>query len=299
MNLIQLVQQVCGEVGINVPSQVVGSTDPAVQQFLYIANRLGRDLARQYDWEQLDKEALVTTVVYTTTGNTTAGSNTISGIPSTAGYTTDFSVGGLGVPPFAQITGVGASSVTINQPCTTTATGVAITVAQTQYALPSDWLRQVAQTEWDRTNRWPLSGPKSSQEWQSFKSGIVYAGPRLRFRFNGGKLQINPIPSQSGTLAYEYISGNWVVAVDNVTTKPAFTADTDNHYYEDSLMVAGIKLQWLKAKGLDYGYAQDEFSRLLDSVKAQDKSAPTLMLSRGYGTVLASMQNIQDGNWPS
>ena len=33
-----------------------------------------------------------------------------------------------------------------------------------EYELPSDWCYNIDQTQWDRTNHWPLLGPKSPQD---------------------------------------------------------------------------------------------------------------------------------------
>jgi hypothetical protein len=150
--------------------------------------------------------------------------------------------------------------------------------SQVAYPLPADWLKQIPQTEWDRTNRWPLMGPKSPQEWQSYKSGIVYAGPRERFRIQQGAVQINPPPPNALTFAYEYVSSFWVVAADG-TLK-------DNCVFDDSLMVAGLKLRWKTAKGLDASAEGIEYASLLDQIKGQDQSAPVLSLSPCYGSYL-------------
>jgi hypothetical protein len=51
MNLIQIVQQVCAELGLNQPSVVVGSQDKQIIQFQALLNRLGIDVARQFEWQ--------------------------------------------------------------------------------------------------------------------------------------------------------------------------------------------------------------------------------------------------------
>jgi hypothetical protein len=45
--LLELIQQVTGELGLSSPSFVVGNTDPQIVQLLALANRLGRDISRQ------------------------------------------------------------------------------------------------------------------------------------------------------------------------------------------------------------------------------------------------------------
>lgn len=298
MNLLQLTQQMCLELGIQSPGQVTTSSDPQTLQIYAIANRVGRELAEDFEWQRLVKEGLITTVVTTTTGTLTAGSTQIQGMPSTAGLSTNYGVSGIGILPFAQVVSVDSSTqVTMNMAATESGT-VSLTFAQVLYPLPTDWSREIPQTEWDRTNRWPLNGPKSSQEWQNFKSGIVYAGPRLRFRIRNGSIELNPVPTASGILSYEYVSSNWALSATG-TGKESFTADTDTCIYRDTLMVAAMKLRWLQTKGLDYSYALNDYMDLLSKAKAQDKSAPKLMLSSDYPSVLLSSANVMDGNWPA
>ncbi|MDE3021974.1 MAG: hypothetical protein KGI54_08950 [Pseudomonadota bacterium] len=296
MQLLELVQNFCLEVGIAAPTQVVTSQDVQINQVLAILNRAGHDLARDFEWQELDKEYIVTTVGSTLTGTTTAGSAIITGISSTTGLSTNYGITGTGIAPFAQIVSVDSSTqVTMNLKATATGT-VSLYFGQIQYPLPSDWLKQIPQTEWDRSNRWPLLGPQSPQDWQSFKSGIVYAGPRERFRIQGNTLSINPPPPANLTFAFEYISSGWVVPVTGAN-KTKFTLDTDSFTYDDSLLLSCLRVKWLQTKGFEYGYAQAEYMDLLSKCKAQDKSAPLLSLAPATGSVLLTNRNVQDGNW--
>lgn len=294
MNLLELVQQTCYEVGIAAPTQVATSQDPQIQQLFALVNRFGRDLSRNFIWQELDKEYLLTTAVLNTTGDVTQGSPTITNIPDTTGLTTDWGANFVGAVPFSQIISVGPNTVTLSQPVESSGTGIPIVFGQVNYPLPSDWLRQIEQTEWDRTNRWPLNGPKSPQEWQSFKSGIVYAGPRLRFRIADNTIQLNPPPGDEWILSMEYISQNWVFALDG-TTKPKFTLDTDEPVFDESLMVEGLKMRWNKAKG--FAYDEGTYNDLLATCQGQNKSAPTLSLSPVVGSILLTTNNIPDGSW--
>ena len=297
MTLLELVQQVCDELMIQRPQTVAGSTDPQIRQLLALLNRLGVDLSRQAQWQRLNREHILTTVAINQTGNTVAGSNVITGIPSTVGITPQFGVNGPGTTPFAQVTSVGANQVTLNMPMTETLTGASFQFSQVAYDLPSDWLSEIPQTEWDRTNRWPLLGPQSPQAWQSFKSGIVYAGPRQRFRIQENQILINPPPPNGLLFSLEYISNGWVINSVNQRL-PRFTNDTDTAIFPDSLLITGLKAQFKAAKGLDGTFDIAEFRVMLDTIKAQDKSAPKLSLSPQPGEVLLSVANIQDGNWP-
>lgn len=296
MTLLELVQNFCLEMGIGSPTQVVTSQDTQINQIFAILNRFGQDLSREFEWQKLDKEYIVQTSGTTLSATTVSGSKIVT-LASTSGLDATYGISGDNFAPFAQIVSVDSpTQVTMNLPATGTGTADSV-FGKVQYALPSDWLKQVPQTEWDRTNRWPLLGPQSAQDWQSFKSGIVYAGPRLRFRIQGNTLSINPPPASNLNLAFEYISNGWVLAADGVTYKNKFTVDTDTNVFDDSLMISGLKLRWLQTKGFDYSYAMKDYQDLLSMCKAQDKSAPKLSLAPSYGSVLLTNRNIPDGNW--
>jgi len=235
-------------------------------------------------------------VAVTVTGDTTAGSAVITNIADTTGITAQFGVNGAGTVPFANVVSVTTNSVTLNMPLTATATGVSLEFSQIQYNLPTDWLNQLPQTEWDRTNRWPLIGPQSPQDWQSFKSGIVYAGPRQRFRIQGNALNISPPPPNGLLFSFEYVSSGWVESSTG-TVQTKYLADTDTAVFPDSLLITGLKTQWKAAKGLDASFDLAEFTGLLEKMKGQDQSAPKLSLSPYGGSVLLSIANISDSGY--
>lgn len=295
--LLELVQQTCDELMINRPSVVIGTTDPQIRQILALLNRLGSDVTRQFQWEKLNREDVLTTVAFDIVGDSIAGSNIISNISDTSGITTQFGINGPGTVPFANVVSVGMNSVTLNMPMTETLTGATFNMSQVAYNLPSDWQSEIPQTEWDRTNRWPLIGPVSPQQWQSFKSGIVYAGPRQRFRIQEGQRMINPPPPNGLLFAFEYISNGWVINSVN-QRQSKFQADTDFSIFPDSLLITGLKAQWKAAKGLDGTFDLSEFRSLLEVIKAQDKSSPKLSLSPNAANVLLGLGNIPDGNYP-
>lgn len=296
MTLLELIQQVTAELGLDPPpTAIVGTTDAGVRQLFALVKRLGNDLVRQHQWQRLTAEHIITTQAVQRSATSTVNSITLT-VPDTSGLSTDWAVFGVGIQPFAQIVSVGIGSVTLNMAATASGTNV-LNFARVAYPVPSDWAREIPQSEWDRTNRWPLAGPQSSQNWQSFKSGIVYAGPRLRFRILGNAFVLNPQPAANTQLALEYISSAWVRSVAGQPLTE-FQADTDTYIFPDSLMVTGLKTQWKMAKGLDASFDVAEFRGLLEQAKAQDKSAPRLNMSPMNVSVLGGLMNIPDGNWP-
>lgn len=296
MTLLEITNQVNGELGFSQVSSVIGSTNLQTIQMLALLKRLGNDLCRQYEWQRLNKEHIFTTVAYTLTGTTTAGSAVITGISSTSNLSASFAVSGTTVQPNSQIITVdSATQVTMDMNAVTSGT-VSLVFSQVQYALPSDWSKQITQTEWDRTDRWPLLGPQSSQEWQNLKSGTIVSGPNTRFRILGNKITVLPAPSTGLTFSFEYVSNYWVRSAADVA-KAAYTVDTDTNIFSDSLMVTGLKAQWKIAKGLDASFDLGEFKGLLDQTKGQDKSSPILSLSPYGQSMLITTNNITDGNW--
>lgn len=294
--LLGLMQAVTDELGLATPSVITGSQDPQIRQLNALFRRLGTDLVRQHDWQRLIRETVVITQAQQQTGTVTAGSAVVTGLSSTTGLDSTWAVNGLGVRPFSQVVSVdSATQITLNMPAETSDT-VTLSLAKVQYALPADWKKQIPQTEWDRTNRWPLLGPNTPQDWQSFKSGVVYSGPRQRFRILGNTLTIDPPPPDGLVLAYEYVADSWVVAQDG-TRKSEPTADTDTFLFPDSLLITGLKTAWKAAKGLDGAFDLGEFRAMLEQYKAQESSAPKLSLAPMDQTILLTTNNIPDGNW--
>jgi hypothetical protein len=262
-----------------------------------LLNRLGADITRQTEWQRLNKEYLIVTNSFTLTGTVTNGSNVITGLPTTTAITDQYTIIGTGIQPFAQVVTVNnLTEITLDMQAEKSVT-FEFQFAQNLYDLPADWTRQIPQTEWNRSQRWALLGPKSSQEWQTFKSGIVSAGPRQRFRILQNQLCLNPSPPDNQTLSFEYISNGWVEGADGVA-KPEITADTDTFIFTDSLLITGLKSQWMVAKGLDASFSLGEFRYLLEQEKSTNKSAPVLSTGAFAGSLLLTDQNMVDGSYP-
>ena len=295
MTLLELVRQVLAELGLQNVSGVVGNNNQSVRQVLALMSRLGTDLAREHDWQRLMREHILTTLAVTMSATLVEGSAVVT-VADTTGLSPKWGIWGTGARPFAQIVSVdSATQLTMNMSADKTG-AFDLQFSQIEYPLPSDWKKQIPQTEWDRTNRWPLMGPQTPQAWQSFKSGIVYAGPRERFRILGNCITLNPPPPDGLLFAFEYVSKNWVLAQDG-TPKATFTADDDTTIYDDSLMILGTKVLFLQAKGLDFSLEASQFANLLGQCKAQDASAPALSVSPRRTGQFLSDRNLPDGNW--
>ena len=300
--LLQLVDQVSGELGLTQPTSVIGSSNNQTMQFLALAQRLGKDLVRDYEWQRLVQAYIFqTTAATTTTGTITAASAVITSIPSTAALAVGNVVTGTGQAPYAQILTIDSGTqVTLDTPVTTSTAAVSMTFAKQDYSLPSGYDRMISDTQWDRTDHWRNMGTKSSQEWQYLQGGVISVGPRERYRIYNQKLRIFQALTTVYTFSFEYVSNFWVIATGaTVGSKTEYTLDTDLSVFPDDLMLAGLKFYFLKAKRLDYGIELGEFTRALSYSKAQDVPVPSVSLAPSGMHELVGPWSIQDGNWPA
>lgn len=167
-----------------------------------------------------------------------------------------------------------------------------------KYELPDNWAYFIDQTHWDRTNHWPLLGPKIPQEWQWLKGGLISQGPRIRYRIRNGNIQFHPIPGDSPFQLYmEYISKYWVTDNEGLTPKPVFTRDDDKFYLDPFLLIKFLKFKIKDAKGFDTTGVLSQFQRYYSELIGQDASAPILNMSPRVRPILLGPNNLPDGNW--
>lgn len=148
------------------------------------------------------------------------------------------------------------------------------------YELPHDYQRFIDQTGWNRTQRMPLLGPLSPQGWQMLQvltsAGVV----DVMYRIVGGEFHLYPTPQVEDTIAYEYISTDWVaVNGEEVPNHDRPESGGDLLFFDPRLLVCGLKLRWMRAKGFDTTAAQDDYDRALSRAQGADGSAPVLSLN--------------------
>jgi hypothetical protein len=172
---------------------------------------------------------------------------------------------------------------------------------QDSYALPADFNYFLFQTQWDRTNHWPLMGPKSAQEWEWLKGGLLSSAPRIRYRINAGQFQIHPVPAVGAatlTLAMEYVSNAWLVNGSNpALTYDAIHADDDILLLDPWLCVKFLKLKFWEAKGLATDAYTKDFVLSWEARTSKNKGGPILSMARRPQSILIGIENIPDGSW--
>lgn len=152
------------------------------------------------------------------------------------------------------------------------------------------------ETFWDRTNRLPIIGPLSEQQWQKMKA-YATTGPRFHYRIRGGRLLINPTPTAGYIFAGEYVSKHWILGADTTTYKQYFTLDTDTVLLPEELLIAGLRWRWKKEKGLEYAEDFRTYELQVKDALGRDGGKPTLSMDGDSTKQQRPGIFIPDMNW--
>lgn len=134
-------------------------------------------------------------------------------------------------------------------------------------AIPTDFLRFVPDTMWNRTTRTKVLGPIDPSDWQA-RQAVLVNGPFQNFVIRGSSLLLTPVPGADWDIYYEYISKNIGTDVDGTNERSAFEADDDIAIFDDEMLILGIVWRYRKAEGLDYSEEYREFQmRRADMIK--------------------------------
>lgn len=165
------------------------------------------------------------------------------------------------------------------------------------YSLPSDFLYMLDQTQWDQTETCPLYGPLSAQDWSYLIGSNTISGlDGLGYRLMEDKLALHPVPPPAGrTIAFEYISRNWVLDSSTGTTYiDKVKIGGDRPQFNRTLLGRMLKVKILEAKGFDTSKAQADLNQAFQLLVARNKSAPILNTARSRGNPYLSDSNIPD-----
>lgn len=152
---------------------------------------------------------------------------------------------------------------------------------QTLYALPDDYDRMVDQSAWNRSSTWPMFGPVSQQTEQLLRVFSATALLAFPFRLAGGAVQMTVTPTAGSLLVLKYVSHNWVLGVGSLepdATTPTQSGDT--LLFDPLLLVVGLKLRWLEARGFDTTVAYAAYRDRLDNARTSDTGARVLSMEQ-------------------
>jgi len=135
---------------------------------------------------------------------------------------------------------------------------------------------------WDRTQRIPICGSLDPQLWAYLKTmGIT--GPYSQFRFRGDQLITIPALTAGHTVAFEYITSNFINLLGVATSGASrFANDTDTIRLQDDIVLAGMTWRWLKTKGFAYAEDFNSYEDLVKDQLARERPGRTLSLAGGY-----------------
>lgn len=166
------------------------------------------------------------------------------------------------------------------------------------YSLPVDYGYMIDQTDWNPTNRLPLGGPLSAQDYTyllatNLASSTIY----ISFREKAGQFVVLPQPPPNGQkISFEYMSRYWVATAGapTVLAKDAPTLPDDILLYEPIVIQKLLKLRFLEAKKFDTTAACQQFENALMSWGGKDKSAPILSAARSRGFPYLGDRNVPE-----
>ena len=299
--MLSMVQQVCAELNLAVPTYVIGNQSQDVNQVLALMNGAGYDLVKEYDWQALQVQYRFYTQSITTDATTVNGSTilTVDGATDISNVTSQWQLTGYNIPQDTYVVSANNTTKEIIMSQQASGDGVqSIVIAQTAYDLPADFEAITDRTHWDKSKHWEMLGPEDAQQWQWLKSGYISTGPRVRWRILDQQFQIWPVMNTQEYLGFEYRSKGWARSSVGVV-KNSFTADTDTTVFDDRILVLYTKLKYFQIKAFDTTALTQDYQRYLTIAKANDKGAPNLSFAPYPSKVLIGYANIPDTGYGS
>lgn len=312
MSLLSIAQLAIADLGLAIPTSIVGNTgDETATRCLAAAQLAGKSLYKAPDngWVANIKEYDFVTAAVAPQLGTIANSGPggvavisgLSGISGVSGLT--WYAFGLGVPDNAIVASTTVSTATLNVAATKVGTGN-FTFGKSDYPLPADFARVIDNTLWDRSRYWSMRGPQSPQQWQLYKSSVIGRASiqrRFRFRSIGGNqvISIDPVPTDNNAaLVLEYVSNAWCQSQSG-TPQSLWQADTDTGILDEDLLMLGVRWRVMKGLGFSYASELDEYERELSKAMAADGGMAILDLVPSNGLSLIGPWNIPETGFGS
>ena len=136
--------------------------------------------------------------------------------------------------------------------------------------LPSDFDRFIPETMWNRTDNTFITGPVTPTVWQRAKGsgdeGVT------KFAYRGNQVRIVPTIDAGDTIAYEFVSNQWVdTDGDGLGEASTWAADSDEPVFDEEMFTRGVVFGYLESKGLPSGVALEKFRRSLNRLIKNDR----------------------------
>lgn len=162
-------------------------------------------------------------------------------------------------------------------------------------ALPADFLRLVPGTLYERTLTRAIDGPYTAHEWARFHSSA--AGPTWQvFRIRGNSLLLLPVPAAGATVAFEYVTRNWVDRGGG-DYAPEYSSDGDTARLDEELIKLGVIWRWLERRGLDYQAQFQIYQGMVQKAIQDDGGRPNAISVIPSPYDADPSIGIPDGSW--
>lgn len=149
-------------------------------------------------------------------------------------------------------------------------------------------------TFWDRTQRLPVLGPVSEQDWAAIKATPA-VGVWLQYRMMGGNLLLNGSLIAGHKLALEYAS-DWSIKANDGSFKQYFSADSDVSLFPSTLLLAGLNWKWRLEKGFKYAEQFRTYEAQVSDFNGHDGTRKPLSMDGGRDSVVPGIF-VPTGNW--
>jgi hypothetical protein len=173
------------------------------------------------------------------------------------------------------------------------------------YTLPTDYLYMLDQTGWTPTNRLPLGGPLSPQDYAFIVgSGWNQYTIYISFTESAGTFKIlpnNPVPA-GVTITFSYIRNAFGIpagVTDPLLFVNRITASDTTILFPPILIAKLLKLRFLEAKGFDTTAALGQYNTALATWLPKDKSSPVLNMGCRRLFPYLDVRNVPETNFGS
>lgn len=144
---------------------------------------------------------------------------------------------------------------------------------------PDDYDRTIENASaWRSGSQWvPLSGPTTPDAWHRL---IYIPGTYPGYwRMSGNGMQVLGVGLGENVMI-EYVSRNFVLNQNGVTTQPEFSNDDDTSLLDDRVITLGVIWRWKQSKGMEYAEDMVTYEREKELKIASDRAARPIPTSR-------------------
>lgn len=117
---------------------------------------------------------------------------------------------------------------------------------------------------------WSSHGSETAQSWRAMKA-LPHDPISSRWRLGADRILMYPVPSETETFTFEYISG-WFAVDPQGNFKPHITQDTDRVIFDNNVFKMELKWRILREFGEPYDSEYTEAANALSRRNAADQA---------------------------